>query len=73
MSTPRHELLALRIRAVYTENPDLKATFGDVCALVGGDEATCAAALDLLVIEAFLVRRHDGTFERVRSDLGNPL
>ena len=73
MTAPRHELLALRIRAVYTENPDLKATFGEVCALVGADEATCAAALDLLVIEAFLIRRPDGVFERIRTDVGSSL
>ena len=73
MTASRHELLALRIRAVYTEIPDLKATFGEVCTLVGADEVTCAAALDLLVMEAFLTRRPDGVFERIHSDSGSPL
>jgi hypothetical protein len=68
MTAPRHELLALRIRAVYTEKPDLKATCPEVCAILGADETTCAAALDLLVIEEFLTRQPDGTFERRQAE-----
>ena len=65
---PRHELLALRIRAVYTERPDLTAKFPDVCAVMGADETTCAAALDILVLEGFLIRRPDGTFVRADAE-----
>ena len=65
---PRHELVALRIRAVYTERPDLTASFRDVCAVMGEDETTCAAALDTLVMEGFLTRQPDGTFVRAEAE-----
>ena len=66
---PRHELLALRIRAVYTERPELNADFREVCAVMGADETTCAAALDILVLEGFLTRRPDGTFVRADTEV----
>jgi hypothetical protein len=66
---PRHELLALRIRAVFTERPDLTADFRALCSVMEADDATCAAALDLLVMEGFLTRRPDGAFVRVEAEL----
>lgn len=64
MAISRHELLAVRIRAAYTETPDLKVTFPEACTRWAADETTCAAALDLLLVEGFLTRRPDGAFVR---------
>ena len=62
MTMSRHELLVVRIRTAYAATPDLKVTFPEACRMWQADEVSCAAALDILVWEGFLIRTKDGTY-----------
>ncbi len=62
MTMSRHELLVVRIRTAYAEMPDLTVTFSEACRMWEVDEMSCAAALDILLAQGFLIRNSDGTF-----------
>jgi hypothetical protein len=62
-----HMLLA-RIRAEYLEMPGLRLTAAQVQRLCGGDGPSCAAVLDLLVEQRFLLRKRDGSYTRLTDE-----
>lgn len=61
----RMHMLLTRIQAEYREMPGLRLTVAQVQRLCGGDGPACAAVLDLLVEERFLIRRTDGSYTRL--------
>jgi hypothetical protein len=56
--------LALRIRREYEEMPGLHLTLQQACRLWGLGPDMCAALLEALVQEGFLVRTRRGAFAR---------
>jgi hypothetical protein len=62
-SSSLHELLQ-RVRAKYEEMPSLRLTPSQAQRLFGLEPSTCVAMLDARVQEHFLLRTHDGLFQR---------
>lgn len=56
------DLLVSRARGEYQEMPGLKLTFSQACRLWQLEPATCAAVLDELVDERFLLRTPEGAY-----------
>lgn len=57
--------LALRIQREYEEMPGLHLTLQQACRLWGLGPEVCAALLEALVLEGFLVRTRRGAFARM--------
>jgi hypothetical protein len=62
-SDPLVELLQ-RVREEYREMPNLRLTPSQATRLFGVEPSECAALLDALVNEHFLIRTADGLFVR---------
>ena len=69
MTMSDHEALVVRIRTAYADTPNLEVTFAEACRLWQADEMSCAAALDILVWDGFLIRTRQGMY--VAASPGN--
>ena len=68
-----HRSLVSTIRQAFIDRPGLEVSFEEACHHWRANEAQCAAALDELAAERFLVRLDDGSYRQAAISQTNPI